>query len=68
MKKTFFVLLMACQGLALAVAQEIGDRFKSGQPVIVNLQAVDKDLRRRLVDFASGLCYGLEGEMERVAE
>lgn len=49
-------------------AQEIGDRFKSGQPVIVNLQGVDKDLRRRLVDFASGLCYALAGKMDRVAD
>ena len=49
-------------------AQEIGDRFKMGQPVIVNLQAVDRDLRRRLVDFASGLCYAIAGKMERVAD
>jgi cell division inhibitor SepF len=49
-------------------AQEIGDRFKTGQPVIVNLQGVDKDLRRRLVDFASGLCYALAGKMDRVAD
>ena len=49
-------------------AQEIGDRFKTGQPVIVNLQAVDRDLRRRLVDFASGLCYAIAGKMERVAD
>ncbi len=49
-------------------AQEIGDRFKSGQPVIVNLQAVDRDLRRRLVDFSSGLCYAMGGKMDRVAD
>jgi len=49
-------------------AQEIGDRFMTGQPVIVNLQAVDRDLRRRLVDFASGLCYAVAGKMERVAD
>lgn len=48
-------------------AQAIGDRFKSGQPVIVNLQGVERDLRRRLVDFASGLCYALGGKMDRVA-
>lgn len=48
-------------------AQEIGDRFKSGQPVIVNLQEVDRDLRRRLVDFSSGLCYAIGGKMDRVA-
>ncbi len=49
-------------------AQAIGDRFKAGQPVIVNLQSVDRDLRRRLVDFASGLCYALGGKMDRVAD
>ena len=49
-------------------AQAIGDRFKAGQPVIVNLQGVERDLRRRLVDFASGLCYALGGKMDRVAD
>lgn len=48
-------------------AQSIGDRFKASQPVIVNLQGADRDLRRRLVDFASGLCYALGGKMERAA-
>lgn len=48
-------------------AQEVADRFKEGQPVIVNLQDVDRDLERRLIDFCSGLCYGLDGKMEKVA-
>ena len=48
--------------------QQVADHFKQDQPVIVNLQGVDRDLSRRLIDFASGLCYGLEGDMERVAE
>jgi len=47
-------------------AQEVADKFLSGTPVIMNLQDVDRDLSRRLVDFASGLCYGLRGSMERV--
>ncbi len=49
-------------------AQSIGDRFKSGQPVIINLQGVNRDVRRRIVDFASGLCYALAGKMDRVAD
>jgi len=49
-------------------AQEIGDKLKANQPVIVNLQAVDRELARRLIDFASGLAYGLGGQMERVAD
>jgi cell division inhibitor SepF len=49
-------------------AQEIGDKLKASQPVIVNLQGVNRDLSRRLIDFSSGLTYGLGGQMERVAE
>lgn len=48
-------------------AQEVADKFKASQPVIVNLQGVDRDLSRRIIDFASGMCYGLGGHMERVA-
>ncbi len=49
-------------------AQEVGDRFRDGTPVIVNLEGVDKDLSRRIVDFTSGLCYALSGRMERIAK
>jgi cell division inhibitor SepF len=49
-------------------AQEIGERFRSGQPVIMNLGGVDRDLKRRLVDFSAGMIFGLSGEMQRVAE
>ena len=47
-------------------AQSVADKYMAGIPVIVNLQGLDRDLSRRLVDFASGLCYGLRGSMERV--
>jgi cell division inhibitor SepF len=48
-------------------AQEVADKFKDGQPVIMNLEASDREVSRRLIDFASGLCYGLNGTMEKVA-
>lgn len=48
-------------------AQEVADKFKINVPVILNLQGVERDLSRRIIDFASGLCYGLGGQMERVA-
>lgn len=47
-------------------AKEIGDRFKAGQPVIVTLQGRPDDLRRRLVDFCSGVVYVLDGSMKQV--
>jgi len=49
-------------------AQEIGDMLKANSPVIVNLQASEKDLARRMIDFCSGLTYALGGSMEKVAE
>jgi cell division inhibitor SepF len=49
-------------------AQEVGDKFREGHSVLMNLQAVDSELARRLVDFASGLAYGLAGSMQPVAE
>jgi cell division inhibitor SepF len=51
-----------------ADAQEIGDRFKSGQPVIVNLQGNDRELARRMIDFCSGVTYALGGSMDKVAD
>lgn len=48
-------------------AQEVADKFKDGQPVIINLEATERDVARRLIDFASGLCYALNGTMEKVA-
>ena len=48
-------------------AQELADKFKEGLPVIMNLEAADREVSRRLIDFASGLCYGLNGSMEKVA-
>jgi cell division inhibitor SepF len=49
-------------------AQQIADRFKEGVPVILNLQATDQELSKRLIDFSSGLTYALNGGMQRVAD
>ena len=48
-------------------AQEVADKYKEGLPVIMNLEGADREVARRLIDFASGLCYGLDGAMEKVA-
>lgn len=48
-------------------AQEVADKFKEGQPVIMNLEGTEREIARRLIDFASGICYALDGSMEKVA-
>ena len=49
-------------------AQQIADKYKEGLPVILNLQTSDQELSKRLIDFASGLTYALNGGMQRVAD
>src|SRR3954454_19779194 len=49
-------------------AQQVADQFKDHIPVILNLQGTDTDLSKRLIDFASGLTYALDGGMQRIAD
>lgn len=48
-------------------AKVIADDFKRSTPVIMQLSDVDRELARRLIDFASGVCYSLGGSMEKMA-
>jgi cell division inhibitor SepF len=48
-------------------AQQVADKFKQSIPVVLNLQATDTELSKRLIDFASGLTYALDGGMQRIA-
>jgi cell division inhibitor SepF len=49
-------------------AQQVADKFKDGIPVVLNLQSTESDLNKRLIDFASGLTYALDGGMQRIAD
>ena len=49
-------------------AQAIADKFKQGTPVIMNLAVTKPDLAKRLLDFASGLTYGLDGGLQKVSD
>jgi cell division inhibitor SepF len=48
--------------------EEVGDRFRNGIPVIMNLAGASESVAKRLLDFASGLIYGLDGRIERVGD
>ena len=47
-------------------AKVIGENFRQGTPVIMNLTEMDDDDAKRLVDFAAGLVFGLHGQIEKV--
>jgi len=49
-------------------ARRIGEDFRSGTPVIMNLSEMDDSDARRIVDFSAGLAFGLHGSIERVTK
>jgi cell division inhibitor SepF len=51
---------------SFGMVQEVADKFKAGQAVAVDMARADRELSRRLIDFLSGMCYGIGGEMEKI--
>lgn len=49
-------------------AQDFADRFKGGVPVIINLRFTEPKHSPKILQFASGLVYGLNGRMQKVGE
>lgn len=49
-------------------AQDFADRFKGGVPVIINLRLTEQKHAPKILQFASGLVYGLNGRMQKVGE
>lgn len=48
-------------------ARTIGERFRDGSPVIMDLVSMDNADAKRLVDFAAGLAFALRGSFDKVA-
>jgi cell division inhibitor SepF len=48
-------------------ARQIGEEFRSGSTVMINLQSLDTETKRRLVDYMSGLAHALDGKFTKVA-
>ena len=48
-------------------ASEIADHLKDKRTVVLNLESTNKDVARRLIDFLSGVTYGVEGKIKKVS-
>lgn len=48
-------------------AKDIADHLKAKKPVVINLEKLDKEVSRRVVDFLSGAVYGVDGNIQKVA-
>lgn len=60
--------MYVCEPKSYSEAQVIGDRFKAGTPVIMNLTHTESAAAKRLFDFACGLTYGRDGTLQKIAE
>lgn len=56
------------EAAGFADAKVLADRIRERIPVVLNLRSTDPDMVRRLIDFASGLTYALDGTMRKIAE
>lgn len=58
--------LVLSEPRVFAEAQEIADHIKNRRAVVVNLQRIDKNQAKRIVDFLSGTVYALGGDIQKV--
>ncbi|NLM97279.1 MAG: cell division protein SepF [Halanaerobiaceae bacterium] len=64
------------QGLSISVhspesfseVQNVVDHLKSKKPVILNLEKLERETARRVVDFISGAVYGLDGNVQKISD
>ncbi|NLP46154.1 MAG: cell division protein SepF [Epulopiscium sp.] len=47
-------------------AQEVCDHIRAKKPVVINLENLDHEIAQRIMDFASGACYVLDGNIQRI--
>jgi len=48
-------------------ARDIADHLKVKKPCVINLEGVEKDVSRRIVDFLSGAVYAVDGNIQKVS-
>ena len=58
--------LVLCEPRIYAEAQEIADHLKNRRSIVVNLQRIEHDQAKRIVDFLSGTVYALGGDIQKI--
>ena len=65
-KETVIDRIITLHPRVYSEARTIGEHYRSGQPVIMNLSDMEESERKRIIDFASDLVFGHHGSIERV--
>jgi len=48
-------------------SKEIADHLKTKKPIVVNLENIDRDVAKRIIDFLSGAVYSLDGNIQKIS-
>lgn len=48
-------------------SKEIADHLKAKKPIVVNLESIDRDVAKRIIDFLSGAVYSLDGNIQKIS-
>ncbi|WP_126426037.1 cell division protein SepF [Brevibacillus marinus] len=62
------IRLMLFEPRSYSDAQDIADNLCQRRPVVINLQRVEKEQAKRIVDFLSGTVYALNGDIQKVGD
>jgi cell division inhibitor SepF len=62
------IRLILCEPRQYSDAQDIADNLRHRRPVVVNLQRVEKEQAKRIIDFLSGTVYALNGDIQKVGD
>ncbi|NGQ93734.1 cell division protein SepF [Brevibacillus sp. SYP-B805] len=62
------IRLMLFEPRSYSDAQDIADNLRHRRPVVINLQRVEKEQAKRIVDFLSGTVYALNGDIQKVGD
>ncbi|MDY5153874.1 cell division protein SepF [Actinobaculum suis] len=62
-----FSRIITAKPRAFTDVRGFAEQFRNGLPVIINLAEADDSARNRIVDFATGLCFGLHGDLNKIS-
>ena len=48
--------------------REISDTLSSGRAVVINLERIDIEIAQRIIDFTSGACYSMGGNLQKISD
>lgn len=59
--------VVVVQPVTFEDSKEIADHLKTKKPIVVNLESIDREVAKQIIDFLSGAVYALDGNIQRIS-